>query len=157
MKLILWTLVLLLSACSIKNYEHTDAKIIIIKSPKIKFADLAYIRNSADAIELELFVAGKSIKKIAINHLVCVNEGCVSKNRFNKEYLSRYYPEDILQNILLGHTIYDAENRVKLDNGFEQKIVHKHVNIMYKVTNKIISFKDKKSNIIIKIKEIVHE
>jgi len=154
MKLVLLVIALFFSACSIKNYEQTHSKIIIIKSPQLKFADLGYVRNSGNSVEIELFTAGKSVKKIQINHLVCVDEGCISKKTFNKNYLNKYYPEDLLQNILLGHAIYHVENRIQIENGFEQKIVNEHVNIMYKVTDEIIFFKDKQNSIIIKIKDM---
>jgi hypothetical protein len=146
--------VLLFSACSIKNYEHTEPKIIIIKSPQLKFADLGYVRNSDRAIELELFVAGKSVKKISINHLICVDDGCMSKSAFNEEYLNASYPSDLLQNIILGHKIYAAQNSVKTEDGFVQNITSKTVDINYSVTSHVISFKDRKNKIIFKIKDI---
>ena len=145
--------VLLLSACSVKNYEHTSSKIIIIKSPKIKFADLGYIRNSDNSIELELFSAGNVIEKIAINHLICVSAGCMSKSGFNSDYLDNSYPKDLLQNILLGKEIYEGKNRVKTVDGFTQKIVSKDVDISYKVSLNQIFFKDRKNRIIFKIKD----
>ena len=153
MKYILISFALFLSACSIKHYEQTQAKIFVIKSPLLRFADLAYIRNSEKAVQVELFVAGKSIKKIAINHLVCVDEGCISKSAFNARYLNANYPSDILQNILLAKAIYNGENRVQTDNGFVQKIQTKDVNIDYTVTDKVTRFKDRKNNILIKIKD----
>jgi hypothetical protein len=144
---------LLLSACSMKNYEITQTKIIIIKSPKIKFADLGYVRNSEKSIELELFIAGKNIEKISINHLICTGEGCMSKSGFNKDYLSAYYPEDLMQNILLGSPIYEGKNKVQTQEGFEQTINDGHVEIVYKVNPHAIDFKDKKNNILFKIKD----
>jgi len=146
--------VFLLSACSVKNYEHTSSKIIIIKSPKIKFADLGYIRNSDNSIELELFSAGSVIEKITINHLICVSAGCMSKSGFNSDYLDNSYPKDLLQNILLGKEIYEGKNRVKTVDGFTQKIVSKDVDISYKVSLNQIFFKDRKNRIIFKIKDI---
>ena len=143
-KYILVVLTLFFSACSIKNYERTQTKIIIIKSPKIKFADIGYVRNSDKAVELELFFAGQAIEKISVNHLVCTDEGCMSKRGFNEDYLNAAYPEEIMQNILLGAEIYDGENRVKTEDGFEQKIENKNVNIIYKVNSKQIYFKDRK-------------
>ena len=153
-KYLLVIFALLMSACSIKNYEHTESKLIIIKSSKIKFADLGYIRNSDRAVELELFVAGKVVERISVNHLICVSDGCMSKSGFNEDYLSRAYPETILQNILLGHEIYSGKNRVKTQDGFEQNIEDKNVNISYKVSSHVILFKDRKNSIIFKIKDI---
>ena len=153
MKYILLIFTLLFSACSVKNYENTQSKLIIIKSPKIKFADLGYIRNSDKAVELELFVAGKVIEKFSVNHLICVSDGCMSKSGFNKDYLNKAYPDEILQNILLGHEIYDGKNRIKTQDGFEQIIENENVNIIYKVSSNVIFFKDRKNKIIFKIKD----
>lgn len=154
MKYLLIIFIFLFTACSIKNYENTQTKIIIIKSSKIKFADIGYIRNSDNAIELELFIAGSPVEKITINSLICTNEGCMSKNRFNEDYLHHSYPDDIMQNILLGNEIFSAKNKVKTDSSFEQKIKSRHVDIIYKVTPHAILFKDRKNKIIFKIKDI---
>ena len=153
MKQIVVVFMLFFSACSIKNYKQTQSKLIIIKSPQLKFADLGYVRNSDKAIELELFIAGKSVKKIAINHLICVDEGCMSKSTFNEEYLNAAYPSDLLQNIILGRKIYAGRNSIKTADGFEQRIQTQDVDIEYSVTSSIISFKDRKNQIIFKIKD----
>ena len=154
MKYLLIIFALLFTACSTKNYEVTQTKIIIIKSPKLKFADVGYLRNSEKSIELELFAAGKAIEKITINHLICTSMGCMTKSGFNKDYMNESYPSQILQNILLGTPIYDGKNRVKTSNGFEQKIEDENVNITYRVTSEATLFKDRKNKIIFKIKDI---
>lgn len=153
-KYLFLSLALLFTACSIKNYEQTQTKIIIIKSPKIKFADIGYVRNSDTAVELELFIAGKAIEKITINHLVCTSDGCMSKSGFNSDYLNEHYPDNLLQNILLAKEIYNGKNLVKIANGFEQKISTRHVEIVYKVNPHATLFKDIKNKIIFKIKDI---
>ena len=143
------------SGCSLKNYNHTSTKLLTLKTQKLKFSDIAYLRHSEDAIELDLFVAGKMVSRFHINHLICVeNEGCLRKASFNEEYLTRYYPDDILQNILLGREIYQGKNKQKFDDGFVQLINTQDVAIKYKVTPKSIYFKDKKNHILIKIKDL---
>jgi len=146
--------VIFFSACSIKNYEHTDTKIVIIKSPKIKFSDIGYVRHTSDAIELELFIAGHVFQKIHINHLICMNEGCMSKSSFNEDYLNNSYPTTLLQNIILGHKIYGGKNLLKTSDGFNQVIKNNDVNIKYRVNSQEIFFKDRKNHIIIKMKDI---
>ena len=153
MKYIFLIFLLLLNGCSIKNYEQTQTKIIIIKSPKIKFADIGYLRNSKNAIELEMFVAGHGVNKISINHLICMREGCMSKSGFNQEYLHHSYPDDILQNIFLGSKIYNGIESIKTLDGFEQNIRNNDVDIKYSVDSESIFFKDKKNKIIFKIKD----
>lgn len=152
-KIYLIALSLLFISCSVKEYDNTQAKVVIIKSPKIKFADLGYVRNSDKSIELELFIAGKVIEKITINHLICTSEGCMSKSGFNGDYLSASYPDGLLQNIILGREIFDGKNRIETSDGFEQKITSWHVDITYKVSPHAIMFKDIKNNIIFKIKD----
>ena len=154
MKYLTLLFVIFFSACSIKNYEHTDTKIVIIKSPKIKFSDIGYVRHTSDAIELELFIAGHVFQKIHINHLICMNEGCMSKSSFNEDYLNNSYPTTLLQNIILGHKIYGGKNLLKTSDGFNQVIKNNDVNIKYRVNSQEIFFKDRKNHIIIKMKDI---
>lgn len=137
-----------------KNYEHVKSKIIIMKTQKLKFSDLAYIKNSANSIELELFVAGRVVKRIDINNLICVDEGCMRKSSFNKEYLSSSYPDMLFQNIVLGKKIYNGKNLLYINGGFEQHIESEDVDIKYIVNSKEIYFKDKKNSILFKIKDI---
>ncbi len=156
MKYILISLLLLFSSCSIKNYEHTQSKNVTFKTKKVKFSDIGYLRNTGNAVELELFVAGNSAFKVSIDRHICTEDGCMSKMQFNKEYLSATYPENILQNIFLGKSIYDGINIARNDNGFEQNIDTQQVKIHYSVDKNQIYFKDSKNNILIKIKEINH-
>jgi hypothetical protein len=151
---LLLILTLLLSACSFKNYKHEESKIIIIKTPKLRFSDLGYIRHTGDDVEMELFMAGVSVQTLSINHLICVDEGCMLRSRFNKEYLNAKYPSDILQNILLSKVIYHGKNRVQIPEGFEQIIQTQNVDIKYRVTKNETFFKDRKNRIMFKIKDI---
>lgn len=144
---------ILFTGCATKSFEQTQSKIFIIKSPQIKFADLGFLRYGGEHIQLELFSAGKVVQRIDINHLVCVNEGCMSKSAFNADYLSPHYPSDTLAQILLGRAIFEKEGYKKTDEGFEQRLINADVNIIYRVTSQEIYFKDKLNNIIIKIKE----
>lgn len=153
MKYLLIAITLLFSACSIKNYEHTASKLIVIKTPNLKYSDLGYIRNSDKAVQVEIFSAGMSVEKISVNTLICTLENCMSKSGFNEYYLHASYPDDTLQNILLGSEVFAGQNRVKTADGFEQKIENSDVSISYKVTSSSISFKDTKNNILFKIKD----
>lgn len=155
MKYLVLVFMLLLSGCSLKNYEQTQTKIITIKTKVFKFSDLGYIRNSDKHVELELFVMGKTAFKVSINHLVCTDEGCMSKSAFNEQYLNPSYPDTILQNILLGLEIYEGKNKEQTQDGFEQKIIDDGVDIIYRVSSKERYFKDKKNKILFKIKESI--
>jgi len=71
-----------------------------------------------------------------------------------KSICTPLYPPSLLQNIILGHQIYDGKNSLKQDDGFIQSIKTSEVNIKYRVNSREIYFKDSKNHILIKIKEI---
>ncbi len=154
LKFLVLIFLLLFSGCSIKEYMYTKSKIITIKTPKLKYSDLGYIKNSDDAVSLELFISGNMVQNIEINYLICVNEGCMSKSSFNEEYLHESYPDELLQNISLGKPIYSKRDYVKTVDGFEQYIKDENVNIKYRVDSKEIYFKDRRNSILFKIKEL---
>ncbi len=155
---ILWVSLLFFSGCSFKQYEVSKAKVIILKTPKIKFADTGYVRATDDSVEVELFTAGQVVGKITINHLVCVkDEGCLRKSSFNEAYLNKNYPDKIMQHILLGKPIFEAKALKRNIEGFEQKIQNEFVNITYRVDQRQIYFKDRKNKILIKIKVLLEK
>jgi hypothetical protein len=153
-KYIFLILIVFFSGCSFKDYNHKKTNIVVIRSPRLKFNDIGYLQNNESSVKLDLYNAGVALESITINHLVCFKKGCITKSSFNKEYLNKAYPDDILKNILLKKPIFNGKNIVKKDNGFFQKIKSKDYDITYKVSNKEIYFKDKKNRIIFKLKEI---
>jgi len=145
---------LFLSGCGARPFVHEDAATIIMKTPKIKFADTGYIRSNKDIVALELFSAGMAVGKFEIENLVCVDsEGCMRKSSFNAEYLSAYYPDTLMENILRSKPIYNGANLLQSEHGFEQHIMDEYVDIKYKVTERQIYFKDRSNRILIKIKK----
>ncbi len=152
MKYALLLFVLLFASCSMKSYQHTQIKLVTIKSQKLKFSDVAYLRSGQDGLELELFVAGKSIEKIAIDTLICTKSGCMSKSGFNSEYLNDSYDKDTLESILQGRAIFGSDGVVKNENSFSQNIADRE--IVYEVKQGSIVFRDNKNHIFISIKDI---
>ena len=148
---ILWASVFLLTACALKEYEKNESSLIIIKTPKLKFADLGFVRKNRDRARVDLFTAGQVVKSIEINHLVCVDEGCLSKSVFNKEYLHSSYPDELLLNVLLARPIFEKASLQKTEKGFIQNLKSTEYNITYKIENGNIYFKDKKNRLLIKI------
>jgi hypothetical protein len=155
MRYFLVTLLLFFTACSTKSYEQTKTKLLTIKTKQFRFSDIAYLRHTNSDLELELFVAGQVFKKITINHLICVSdEGCMSKEHFNEAFLDANYPQNLLQNVLLGKPLLSGKNLRKTDNGFEQHLGSESYDIEYRVAAKEIYFKDRKNHILIKLKEL---
>ncbi len=154
---ILWVslLVLFLGGCVPKQYEISKPKVIVLKTPKIKFADTGYIRSSGESVEVELFTAGMAVEKISIDDKVCVSAGCMSEEAFVRDYLSPEYPNDTLRRILLGELIYNGQNTSEQCSGIRtQYIQNDKTDIVYRLRPDETFFKDRMSGIIIKISDI---
>ena len=153
---ILWASILLIgfSGCSVKTYQTNETKIITFKTPKMRFNDLGYIRSSDNEIQVDLFSAGQAVKRFEIGMLICLTEGCISKSAFNEDYLNEAYPDDTMQNILLGEKIFEGRDLIKNDLGFGQYIRDEKYDITYRVTADEIYFKDKVNSILIRIRSI---
>jgi len=128
--------------------------LVVIKSPKLRFSDIGYIRHDDKSISLELYSAGVAVDTISVNHLVCVSQGCMTKNSFNQEYLNTNYPDDFIQNILMRKPIFQKQGYHKTEDGFYQTIKSQNYSIQYKVQKKNLYFKDRKNHIIFKLKDI---
>jgi len=151
---ILWASLFLLSACAPIQYEKNESSLIVIKTPKLKFADLGYVRKNRDQVRVDLFTAGQQVQSIEINHLVCVDDGCLSKSAFNKDYLDSSYPDDLILDILLARPIFEKASLQKTESGFMQKLKSTQYNIIYKIENGNIYFKDKQNRLLIKISKV---
>lgn len=154
---ILWVslIALIIGGCAQKHYEISKPKLIVLKIPKIKFADTGYIRSSGESVEAELFTAGVAVEKIVIDDKVCVSAGCMSEEAFVRDYLSPEYPKDILRRILLGEPIYNGQNTSEQCSGIRtQYIRNDKTDIVYRLRPDETYFKDRMSGIIIKISDI---
>ncbi|HZF71520.1 hypothetical protein [Sulfuricurvum sp.] len=154
---ILWVslLVLLIGGCAQKHYEISKPKLIVLKTPKIKFADTGYIRSSGESVEAELFTAGVAVEKISIDDKVCISSGCMSEEAFVRDYLSPEYPKDILRRILLGEPIYSGQNTSEQCSGIRtQYIRNDKTDIVYRLRPDETYFKDRMNGLIIKISDI---
>ena len=146
---------LLLSGCSQKEFGPGEPRLITLKTHKLKFNDMGYVRVSGNAVQAELFSAGQAVERFEIDKKICVRQGCMSKSDFNAEYLSFGYPDALLQNVLLGRPIFDGMAMHRSEEGFEQTIKGMAMyDIIYRVSSKEIYFKDRTNNILIKIRTI---
>lgn len=148
---ILWASLFILSGCAPKQYAINESCLIVIKTPKLKFADLGYIRRNTDEVRADLFVAGQLVQSIEVSRLICVDDGCLSKSQFNEDYLHPLYPDDLVLNVLLGRPIFEKASFQKTEGGFIQSLKSDEYNIVYKVEYGKIYFKDKQNGFLIKI------
>lgn len=150
---ILWVSLLFLTACT-KQYEKSESRLIIIKSKHLKYADLGYLYRNSDEVRADLFVAGKLVERLEVSTLVCVNEGCLTKAGFNERYLHPSYPDDLILNVLLARPIFEQASLQRTPTGFIQTLKSDQYNIIYKIENGDIYFKDKQNRLMIKISKL---
>lgn len=154
---ILWVslIALAMGGCATKHYEISEPKLITIKSPKLKFSDMGYIRHEGNAVEVELFAAGIAVERISIDKKVCVSSGCMSEEAFVKAYLYELYPADTMRRILLKQDIFEGKGKEELCNGtLYQFIRNDDMDIMYSRKPSEIFFKDRLNSLIVKISDI---
>ena len=119
-----------LFGCSAK----TTPVYAVIKTPTVKVADQGFIKEGFGYKKIIIYKAGNTPIEITVSKFnVCMNNKCVNKSLFIKEYFGKNYPSDFLDKIL---------NKECIEGFFCKK---------YK--NKIL-FKDKKKGIVIMIKEL---
>lgn len=155
---ILWVSLvsLLISGCATKRFSISEPKIITLKTPKIKYADMGYVRYEGDAVQVELFTAGVSVEKITMNEEeVCVSAGCMSEAAFIKEYLNPEYPSDTMRRIVQNMDIFSGEGKSEMCSGvLYQYIRNEEMDIVYRRKAGEIYFKDRLNGLLIKIEEI---
>ena len=125
-----------------------------MKTKQFRYNDLGFIRNTGDALQLDLFTAGTQVGRFEINRLICTKEGCITKSSFNKKHFTPAYEKDFLQNVILGKPIFNKQNLLKTEDGFEQNFQSEAYNISYRVNKESIYFKDRLNKILIKIKSL---
>jgi hypothetical protein len=154
---ILWVslLVVLISGCSSHHFTISQPKLITLKTPKIKYSDMGYLRYDNDAVQVELFTAGVSIEKITLDNDVCVSAGCMNEERFVKEYLNPAYPSDTMRKITQNMDIFGGEGKRESCGGnIYQYIRNDAMDIVYKRTAGEIYFKDRLNNLLIRIEDV---
>lgn len=117
---------------------------------------MGYIRYDDDVVQVELFTAGVSVEKITLdNNEVCVSIGCMSEEKFTKEYLNPNYPPDTMRHVLQNIDIFGGLGKSKACNGVEyQYIRNDEIDVMYRRKQGEILFKDRLNGVMIKIEDV---
>ena len=144
------------SACSTHQLIKDESAFIVMKTKEFKYADMGFISNARDLINVKIYGAGQPLLKFEINALnVCMSTfECMNKKAFNKRVLSENYPDKLLENIFRAEPIFQKEAYVKTKNGFQQSFKKEGAyDISYVVEGGERKFKDRLNHILIKIKE----
>lgn len=148
---ILW----IFNACTGQPTKQ-ESLFIVFKTAGMKYADMGFITDSSNKLNVEMYAAGQPLVSIEINALnVCMSTfECMEKKDFNTKLLSRYYPETLLENIFRKKPIFNGKGFTKTVEGFTQKIQKENrYDITYSVVSGGRTFRDTINNILIKVRE----
>ncbi len=146
---------LFLSACVQREPYKTKSALIVWKTPSFRYADMGFISDDGATMKVEIYGAGAALMHLKISgDMICISRfECMSKEHFNRKYLSMHYPNDILENIFRSKPIFAGARLRQKSNGFTQKIEKPHTyQIEYSVLNKQTIFRDTINKILIKVK-----
>ena len=146
----------IINGCTQLSPEKQESAFIVIKTPRMKYADMGFISNSKSNVKIEIYAAGQPLVAWEINALnICMSTlKCMEKQDFNKEFLNTSYPDTLLENIFRGEPIFKKKGYEKVENGFKQTLkAEKNYNISYKVIDGERIFRDKLNKILIKVRE----
>ncbi len=152
---LLFFVIFVMFGCAMKEPKEQQSKFIVMKANQFKYADMGFISNFEDRLNIQIYASGEAIAALDIyENKICMGTfECMSKQEFYKKTFGYKYPDDTLENIFLGKPIFDGLGMVKTGNGFTQNIFkNDEYDISYSVVNGDISFNDKMRNIIIKVK-----
>ena len=141
----------------IEEQKNSKSYKVTMKTKKFAFSDTGFLVKYTNSLNLNVLAMGKSVLDLKVKQNeddVCVGSLCNTKHGFNQSFLDGRYPDSFIQNILLKKPIFGGRGLKKTSKGFVQNIICDRFGIKYQVSNKSLYFKDKKNNILIKLKEI---
>ena len=145
----------LFAGCSQKiPYASSKAYFVVIKNSKIALADTGFIKKDEKRLNLQLFSAGAPIFDLHVKDDVCVDYICLKRESFNDEFFGYKHYDKFVEELFNMQPIYNQKNLLKTKDGFEQKIKTQDYDILYKIENGNLYFKDKRHKILIKLKEL---
>ncbi|MEA3490444.1 MAG: hypothetical protein U9R27_00935 [Campylobacterota bacterium] len=150
-------LIVIFTGCAETQISKEDSALIVWKTPTFRYADLGFISDSGRELNVEIYGSGSALMRLKIDQdMICMSRlKCMSKEQFNREVLSHYYPKDIVKNIFRGRVIFGGRGYTKNTKGFSQNIISKgKYEIEYKVVDKEIIFRDRFNTILIKVKNM---
>jgi hypothetical protein len=143
-----------LGGCTAPTIKDQKSLFMTFKTPSIGYADAGFLYKYQDFIKLQMYANGNPVVSLKISkENICMSFfECMSKEEFNKQVLSGYYPKNTLEDIIMKRAIFSEEHMVKKRNGFTQNITKNgHYDITYKVLNGVAIFHDTINNITIKV------
>lgn len=135
-------------------YPIQDSALIVIKSEKLKYADMSFIYKTREKTKVDIYSNGQALLSIEMyDESICMGDfKCMSYGQFNNKFLSKNYPKYIFKNIFNSKDIFYSKNLTKTKDGSIQEIKDDKFHITYERSANQTKFLDTKNNVLIKIK-----
>ena len=154
-KIFIFILLIIFFGCA-KPIPKSKSIIILFKTKHFRIYDTAFMKNSGNSTEIEVYKAGSLAFRIYAGSMVCIDSSCMDESEFSAKYLSPYYPQDFLKDLISGNRLeFDGVKRAELKNGFIESAKNSKYDIIHKVNKNEIFFRDKKNRVLIKIRNIL--
>jgi len=145
--------ILFLAGCALKEPPKQEV-FLLIHTPQLRYGDVAFLQRSQEAVDLELYEAGQPLFRLHVEpERVCLDGRCMEASLFARRFLAPAYPSTFLWNLLQKRPIFDGQGLIFREDGFIQRIHTPRLDIIYEVSSRSISFKDRRNGIRILIKE----
>ena len=153
---IFWIILFLwFGGCASKRYESPQPAVIVIKSPKLKYADQGFVYRGKNRIKVQVYASGRAVFELTVGKKVCVDSGCMSEEAFYRKYLHAAYPKGTIAAIFSKRPIFDGRGLERSDGRNIQYIYEPDkFDIIYTFDSASARFKDRYNHILIKITEI---
>ncbi|RAX59179.1 hypothetical protein CCZ01_00065 [Helicobacter monodelphidis] len=148
----LLSIVLILGGCFVKEAPRALVQEIpyhiLLITPEVRFADMGFVKQYENKVNLELYALGKALYKIEIEKSqICVQDSCYNKSLFIQKLFGDDVQDTILEEILIGKDIFNGKNKY-MKNGITIQEFKDYGNVVLYIRDENkISFSDKKRKI----------
>lgn len=133
--------------------DISGTKLLMLNTPAIKFYDLAVVRISYYAINIDLFQTGVPIGTIEISkNEICFQGECAPKSLTARKIFGIVSYGDLFDDIFLANDIFSGRGlRIAKNGALVQKFVMNNQEIVYERTAEYTVFKNLSNGIVISI------
>lgn len=125
--------------------QNSTTKTIFFSTKDFRFYDLGFIKTFTNHTSLEIFNAGAVLLKMdCYKDKICLNTKCYAKDSVMRNFFGNDAFRGLdFQAVLKGREIFNGENKVRIQNGFLQKITKEGLELNYTSTQNSIALEIK--------------
>lgn len=143
---------------ALDSLEHiSGTKLVLLNTPTIKFYDLAVVRVTYYAINIDLFQTGVPIGSLEITKSdICFQGECAPKSLAARKIFGVVSYGDLFDDIFLGNDIFQGKGlRISRSGVLTQRFLMNNQEILYERTADYTVFKNLSNGVVISIQPYV--